>query len=107
MTIEPRSSRRLEYRKGPIRLRGRQIPEKTTDERLLEWTGPETDWVHTDPCRVMRIQADNLTAIPLADSDRLRVGDFVVAVGNPFAVGQTVTSGIVSAVGVSMPPGRP
>ncbi|MGN7726769.1 Do family serine endopeptidase [Luteimonas sp. 22616] len=68
----------------------------------------KAEFVGSDPdtdVAVMRIQADNLTAIPLADSDRLRVGDFVVAVGNPFAVGQTVTSGIVSAVGRSNVPG--
>ena len=48
---------------------------------------------------VIQIPAENLTALPLADSDVLRVGDFVVAIGNPFGLGQTVTSGIVSALG--------
>ena len=50
---------------------------------------------------VLRIPADGLTAVRLADSDTVNVGDFVVAIGNPFGIGQTVTSGIVSAVGRS------
>ncbi len=42
---------------------------------------------------------DQLTAVRLADSEQLQVGDFVVAIGNPFGLGQTVTSGMVSALG--------
>ena len=48
---------------------------------------------------MVQIPAKNLTAVPMADSDKVRVGDFVVAIGNPFGLGQTVTSGIVSALG--------
>jgi len=50
---------------------------------------------------LIRIPAQNLTDIKLGNSDQLRVGDFVVAIGNPFGFRQTVTSGIVSAVGRS------
>jgi Do/DeqQ family serine protease len=50
---------------------------------------------------VVKIPSENLTALPLGDSSKLEVGDYVVAVGNPFGLGQTVTSGIVSAVGRS------
>ena len=50
---------------------------------------------------VLQIPPGNLTALPMGDSDRLQVGDFVLAIGNPFGLGQTVTSGIVSALGRS------
>ena len=58
-------------------------------------TDPETDLA------VLRIQLDKLPVIVLGDSDQLAVGDQVLAIGNPFGVGQTVTSGIVSALGRS------
>jgi serine protease DegQ len=48
---------------------------------------------------LLQIQADRLTQLKMGDSDKLEVGDFVVAIGNPFGLGQTVTSGIVSALG--------
>lgn len=47
---------------------------------------------------VIQIPAERLTAMRFGDSDRLRVGDFVVAIGNPYSIGQTVTSGIISAL---------
>ncbi|AFT67954.1 Trypsin-like serine protease [Cycloclasticus sp. P1] len=50
---------------------------------------------------VIQIKADRLTDLHIANSDHLRVGDFVIAIGNPFGLGQTVTSGIVSALGRS------
>lgn len=50
---------------------------------------------------VLQIKPERLSAITLANSKKLRVGDFVVAVGNPFGLGQTATSGIVSALGRS------
>ncbi|MFT3754615.1 MAG: Do family serine endopeptidase [Pseudoxanthomonas sp.] len=64
----------------------------------------KAEFIGSDPdtdVALIRIPTGNLTAIPLANSDALQVGDFVVAVGNPYGLGQTVTSGIVSAVGRS------
>jgi Do/DeqQ family serine protease len=50
---------------------------------------------------LLQIDADDLTEIIISDSDKLRVGDFAIAIGSPFGLGQTVTSGIVSALGRS------
>ncbi|WP_448568193.1 Do family serine endopeptidase [Thalassotalea ganghwensis] len=50
---------------------------------------------------LLQVESENLVAINIADSDKLRVGDFAVAIGSPFGLGQTVTSGIVSALGRS------
>lgn len=56
-------------------------------------TDPEAD------VAVLQADIEGLQEIPFGDSDKLRVGDFAVAIGNPFGLGQTVTSGIVSALG--------
>jgi Do/DeqQ family serine protease len=70
-----------------------------TDRRQLKaevvGTDPETD------IAVLKVNPEKLIALPLADSERLLVGDFVMAIGNPFGLGQTVTTGIVSALGRS------
>lgn len=58
-------------------------------------TDPDTDLA------VIKVDAENLPAITFASSDKLSVGDVVLAIGNPFGVGQTVTQGIVSALGRS------
>jgi serine protease DegQ len=47
---------------------------------------------------VIKVQAQSLSALPIADSDGLEVGDFVLAIGNPYRIGQTVTSGIISGL---------
>ena len=67
----------------------RQFPAK------LVGTDPGTD------IAVLQISAPGLAALRIGDSDILQVGDYVLAIGNPFGIGQTVTSGIVSALGRS------
>jgi S1-C subfamily serine protease len=65
---------------------GRELPAKRVG------ADPDTD------VAVIKVQAKNLMAIPIGNSARLEVGDFVLAIGNPFQIGQTVTSGIISAL---------
>jgi serine protease Do/serine protease DegQ len=68
---------------------GRQL------EATLVGSDPEAD------VAILKVEHDGLVSVPFADSSSLRVGDFAVAIGNPFGLGQTVTSGIVSALGRS------
>jgi serine protease Do/serine protease DegQ len=76
-----------------------KIKVTLTDGRQLT-----AELIGTDPdadVAIIQIPADHLTQLSIADSSQLRVGDFVVAIGNPFGLGQTVTSGIISALGRS------
>jgi serine protease DegQ len=76
-----------------------EVSVTLTDGRVLPaelvGTDPDTD------VALIKIKAERLVSLTLANSDALRVGDFVVAVGNPFGIGQSATSGIVSALGRS------
>jgi Do/DeqQ family serine protease len=61
----------------------------------------DAEIVGSDPATdiaVLRVEADGLIDMPIGDSDEVRVGDFVIAIGNPFGLGHTVTSGIISAL---------
>ena len=69
------------------------LQDRRTFEAELIGSDPDTD------IALLKIDAEDLEALPLGDSDQLAVGDLVVAIGNPFGLGQTATSGIVSALG--------
>ncbi len=69
------------------------LKDRRTLKARLVGTDPGTD------IAVLKIDAHNLAELRFGDSDAMNVGDFVVAIGNPFGIGQTVTSGIVSALG--------
>ena len=62
-------------------------------EATIVGSDPEAD------VAILKVEYDGLVSVPFADSSTLRVGDFTVAIGNPFGLGQTVTSGIISALG--------
>ena len=76
-----------------------EILVKLTDGREFEAKKLGAD--EKSDIALLQISAENLVALKIANSDKLRVGDFVIAIGNPFGLGQTVTSGIVSALGRS------
>ncbi|MDO5352372.1 MAG: Do family serine endopeptidase [Succinatimonas sp.] len=77
-----------------------EIKVATSDGREFEAKLVGAD-EHTDLALLELKDASNLTEIAMTDSDNIEVGDFAVAIGNPYGLGQTVTSGIVSALGRS------
>lgn len=69
---------------------------------LMDGSVHDAEIVGSDPAfdiAVIKVDAEGLTEMPIGDSARARVGDFVIAIGNPFGLGHTVTSGIISALG--------
>ncbi|WP_078120622.1 DegQ family serine endoprotease [Thiosocius teredinicola] len=95
----------VDARRGYV-LTNNHVIEKADEIRVTLHDGRElvAELLGADPetdVALLRIPAEDLTALPIADSNELRVGDFVVAIGNPFGLTQTVTSGIVSALGRS------
>ncbi len=69
------------------------LPDKRTFKATVIGTDPKTD------VAVVKIEASNLPVLPWGDASQLQVGEMVLAVGNPFGLNQTVTMGIISAVG--------
>ena len=74
-----------------------EVQVTLTDRRVLD-----AEIMGTDPATdiaILKVEARGLSELDFADSEDIRVGDYVIAIGNPFGLGQTVTSGIVSALG--------
>ncbi len=95
----------IDARKGYV-LSNYHVVEKASDIIVTLYDGrrKRAKLVGKDPATdvaLLKIRGDDLRAVSLGDSDALRVGDFVVAIGNPFGLGHTVTAGIVSALGRS------
>src|SRR6266571_3297241 len=87
-------------RQGPVTLRGGQIPITTTDQRLLDRRGP-SDWVHTDPWRVLRIQAEFVEGFGLLAELGLAVSVFgssrAVPGTPPYELAERISAGLVEA----------
>jgi len=69
---------------------------------LIDGSILDAEIIGSDPATdiaLIKVEADNLVEMPIGDSAIMRVGDFVLAIGNPFGLGHTVTSGIISALG--------
>ena len=69
---------------------------------LIDGSVHDAEIVGSDPATdiaVIKVDVEGLTEMPIGDSTNARVGDFVIAIGNPFGLGHTVTSGIISALG--------
>ncbi len=75
----------------------KEITVTLLDNRELKATVKGTD--PNSDIAVLQVKASNLTAVAIADSSKVQVGDFVIAIGNPFGQEHTVTSGIISALG--------
>ena len=95
----------IDSSKGLI-ITNNHVIAKATDIKVKLMDGREfkAEIVGTDPATdiaIIKINAKKLKSLKIANSNDLRVGDFVVAIGNPFGIGQTVTSGIISALGRS------
>ena len=90
------NSRRVR-RQGPVTLRGKQVPATTTDQRLLDDRGP-SDWVHTDPWRVMRIQAEFVEGFGLLAELGAAVSIFGSARTKRDAPGYELASGIAAGL---------
>ena len=92
----------VDAKKGYI-LTNNHVIDKADEIKVTLRSGEsyEAKLIGTDPdsdVAVIQIKAKNLTALSLANSEELQVGDFAIAIGNPFGLGQTVTSGIISAI---------